>query len=284
VVKQPFSSHHPERTVLQVLRDGEAALGQTSSSPRLDSEVLLRHVLNVSQSGLIVAFPEPCPADAQVQFSEVLERRKRGEPIAYIVGEREFWGLSFHVTPDVLVPRPETELLIEEVAKDCGRRQSVHVLDLGTGSGCIAIALVKELLLRGCAQISCDVGAHICFVQGSWCRDTTQLRPPYDYIVANPPYIDSLEKTPIELTYEPPSALYSNAHGLADAAEILCSGLPLLKPGGVLLCEVGAGKGPFIEGVMGQYRGDYKVEYMGDSSELDRFRVVKVARISQGCL
>jgi release factor glutamine methyltransferase len=301
-VKQPFSSHHPERTVLQVLRDGEAALGQTSSSPRLDSEVLLRHVLNVSQSGLIVAFPELCPADAQVRFSEKLERRKRGEPIAYIVGEREFWGLSFHVTPDVLVPRPETELLIEEVTKDCGRRQAVHVLDLGTGSGCIAIALVKELLLRRCAQVSCDavdcseaalgvaranaerhgVGAQIRFVQGSWCRDTTQLRPPYDYIVANPPYIDPLEKTPIELTYEPPSALYSDAHGLADTAEILRSGLPLLRPGGVLLCEVGAGKGPFIEDVMGQYRGDYKVQYLGDGSELDRFRVIKVTKISQG--
>lgn len=301
MVKQPFSSHQFERTVLQVLRDGETALGQTSPSPRLDSELLLRHVLNVSQSGLIVAFPELCSADVQVQFCELLERRKRGEPIAYIVGVREFWGLSFHVTPDVLVPRPETELLIEEVVKDCDHRQAVHVLDLGTGSGCIAIALVKELRLRGCRQISCDavdcsgaalgvaranaeqhgVGAQIRFVQGSWCRDTKQLRPPYDYIVANPPYIDPAEQTPIELTYEPSSALYSGEHGLADSAEIMCSALPLLKPGGVLLCEVGAGKGPFIEEVMGKYRGDYQVEYLGDSSELDRFRVVKVTRISE---
>lgn len=301
MVKQLSSSAHHAHTVAQVLREGESILAQSSTSPRLDSEVILRHVMSVSQSGLIVAFPDPCPVDVYQRFTDLVARRARGEPVAYIVGEREFWGLPFRVTPDVLVPRPETELLVEEAVKECDQREHVHLLDLGTGSGCIAVALVKELLRRGCAHVTCDavdrseaalavardnaarhgVTAQIRYVQGSWCRDVQQLRPPYDCIVANPPYIDPREETPTELSYEPPTALYSAAHGLADTAEIVRSGLPLLIPQGVLLCEVGAGKGPWIEQVVGPYRGmGYQVTYLGDSSPLDRFRVVRFAKSS----
>ncbi|MFN5064076.1 MAG: peptide chain release factor N(5)-glutamine methyltransferase [Pseudomonadota bacterium] len=295
-MKQQSNSTPHTATVLQVLRAGEEELSKSSSSSRIDSEVLLRHVLNVSQSGLIIAFPEPCPVEAQARFSELIARRKKGEPIAYILGEREFWGLPFRVNPDVLVPRPESELLVEETLKRCKQHKSVNLLDMGTGSGCIAIAIVKGLLERGCSDVTCDaldisaaalavargnserhgVSVNIRFIHGSWSGDLAKLRPPYDCIVANPPYIDCSEKTPVELSYEPRSALYSDGHGLADTGEILRSGLPLLKPGGVLLCEVGAGKGPWIEKLMEGYRGNYKIDYLGDSSEQDRFRVVRV--------
>lgn len=284
-------------TVFQVLREGEEMLAHSSASPRIDSEVLLRYVLNLSQTGLIVAFPESCPDTARHQFLECIVRRKAGEPIAYIVGTREFWGLSFQVTPDVLVPRPETELLVEQVLRESSGKKTVHILDLGTGSGCIAITLVSELLARGETQVTCDavdvsdaalrvarenaqkhgVGEAIRFVSGSWCRDSNALRPPYDYIVTNPPYIDLDEVTPIELSFEPRTALYSEAHGLADVAEILRTGLPLLKPGGVLLCEVGAGKAPYIESVVGDLRREYSVSYLGDDSVHDRFRVIRIA-------
>jgi release factor glutamine methyltransferase len=292
-------------TVHQVLSLGADALALTSTSPRLDSELLLRHVLGLSQSGLILAFPEPCANEARYRFLELIERRKKREPLAYIVGEREFWGLSFCVTPDVLVPRPESELLVAEVAKASSKRREVHLLDLGTGSGCLAIALVKELIRLGCNKVTCDavdlsqaaleiaqrnaerhgVSSLIHFSQGFWCRDLTRLATPYDFIVANPPYIDPQEETPIELSYEPRGALFSDQHGLGDTAEILSTALPLLKPGGALLCEVGAGKAGLIQGVVeraleaagGEY--NFEVSYLGDiSAERDFFRVVWVGR------
>jgi len=210
VVKQPFSSESMRPTIAEVLREGEVELAASSASARLDSEVLLRYVLNVSQSGLIIAFREECPKDIHNRFRELIERRKRSEPIAYIIGEREFWGLAFRVTPDVLVPRPESELLVEQAVKELRGRDSVRIADLGTGSGCIAIALVRELKAQGCREISCDavdlsdaalviarenaarheVASHIRFVRGSWFRELGDLTPPYHCIVANPPYID----------------------------------------------------------------------------------------------
>jgi release factor glutamine methyltransferase len=302
VVKQPFNNDSNEPTILEVLRAGEQALKEISASPRLDSEVLLRYVLGLSQSGLIIAFPELCPAETSERFQSLVRRRASGEPVAYILGEREFWGLSFRVTPDVLVPRPETEIIVEHAVKELRGRQTAHILDLGTGSGCIAIACVKELQQSGCQRVSSDavdcsatalavarenaarhgVADVVRFVQGFWCREVSTLRPPYDCIVANPPYIDPREQTPIELSYEPRSALFSEAGGLADTAEIMRSALPLLTPGGVLLCEVGAGKAALIEGVMAPYRADFDVAYLGDLSDQDRFRVVRVTRNRQG--
>jgi release factor glutamine methyltransferase len=300
VVKQPFSSESMRPTIAEVLREGEVELAASSASARLDSEVLLRYVLNVSQSGLIIAFREECPKDIHNRFRELIERRKRSEPIAYIIGEREFWGLAFRVTPDVLVPRPESELLVEQAVKELRGRDSVRIADLGTGSGCIAIALVRELKAQGCGEISCDaidlsdaalviarenaarheVASHIRFVRGSWFRELRDITPPYDCIVANPPYIDPEERTPPELSFEPRQALFSADRGLADTAEILRTGLPLLTPDGVLLCEVGAGKGPIIDALVAPYSGDRQVGYLGDTSTADRFRVVRIARNS----
>lgn len=304
MVKQPFSKDCQQHTVLEVLRTGEQLLKEISASAKLDSEVLLRHALGLSQSGLIVAFPETCPPEATEQFRALLARRVTGEPVAYILGEREFWGLSFRVTPDVLVPRPETEIIVEHAVKELRGRETAHILDLGTGSGCIAIACVKELQRCGCQRVSCDavdysaaalvvakenaqrhgVAEAVHFVKGSWCHELSALRPnygsphgpPYDCIVANPPYIDPNEPTPIELSYEPRAALFSDNGGLADTAEIMQSALPLLTQGGVLLCEVGAGKAASIERVMEPYRVDFDVTYLGDLSEQDRFRVVRV--------
>jgi release factor glutamine methyltransferase len=253
-----------------------------------------------------LAFPEPCTNEARRSFLALIERRKKGEPVAYILGEREFWGLSLYVTPDVLVPRPESELLVAEVAKACSKRSEVHLLDLGTGSGCLAIALVKELTRLGCQKVTCDavdlsqaaleiakinaerhrVSSLIHFSQGFWCRDLKRLTPPYDFIVANPPYIDPLEEIPIELSYEPSGALFSEDHGLADTAEIISSAVPLLRADGALFCEVGAGKGEAIQAVVERALtaaggvSNFEVSYLGDiSAERDFFRVVKIRSV-----
>lgn len=298
MVKQPSSSAPSWPSIAEVLREGAAALAGCSASPRLDSEVLLRFVLNLSQSGLIISFTDECPRDSLKRFRELIARRKMHEPIAYIIGEREFWGLSFRVTPDVLVPRPESELLVEQALRELKGRSRVRIADLGTGSGCLAIAIVKELVAQGCRDLLCEaidlsdaalaiaqdnaarhgVASKISFIRGAWFRNLRELAPPYDFIVANPPYIDPAERTPPELRFEPPLALFSPDRGLADTAEILRTGLPLLTGCGVLLCEVGAGKGSFLEELVAPYRAEYQVSYLGDSSEADRFRVLRFER------
>jgi release factor glutamine methyltransferase len=278
-----------------LIQEGEATLAATSTSPRLDSELLAAHALGMSRSRLIVSLRDSiAEADVDV-FRAYVARRADGEPIAYILGEKEFWGLAFKVSPAVLVPRPETELVVEEGVKVLTDVPAPRILDLGTGSGCIAISLVKELMSQGkrasCDAIDCseaaleiarynsahnDVAAQIRFSQSSWFSNQDAFSPPYDVIVANPPYIDPAEQTPIELSFEPRNALYSDDEGLKDTKEIIEKGVSLLAPGGVLLCEVGAGKRALLQEYFAQHRYTYAL--LGDASPEDRFAVVKIVR------
>jgi release factor glutamine methyltransferase len=296
VVKLPSNNL---RTIGELLKEGETRLSpSSSSSPRLDSEVLLAHVLGASRSTLLVRLRDVSEESVATRFVSLIERRLRGEPVAYIVGEREFFGLPFVVSPAVLVPRPETELVVEEAAKFLAGRTSIRILDLGTGSGCIAISIVHELLRRGHKDISCDavdvspqalqvatqnarslgVEGHIRFLESDWCANRELLSPPYDCIVTNPPYIDPDEKTPIELSFEPHGALFSKGKGLSDVSRILQEALPLLGPDGRLLCEVGAGKRELLQAVVEPYRTGFDVLFLGDLSEADRFCVVALIK------
>lgn len=297
MVKQPFNSGDtPEsaKTNWDLLIEGQSALDAVSASPRLDSELLLRAALGVCQSGLILAFRDSCPEPAREIFCEFIKRRQSGEPVAYILGEREFWGLSFEVNKDVLVPRPETELVVEEALKKIRGTSKVKVLDLGTGSGCIAISIVSELLKRGVSDLSCDaldisnlalevakrnakrhgVFDQIKFICGSWFD--IELNEQYDLIVANPPYVDPAEKTPIDLSFEPRSALYSDENGLADTKQILKLMVPRLKKSGLFLCEIGAGKRAFLSELLQPYNKDFEINYLGDDSSQDRFCVLQM--------
>lgn len=283
-----------QKTFGELLQAGEEALRGTSSSARLDSEVLLAHLLGVSRSGVIARLRDHSDGDVDERFTALINRRRKGEPVAYITGEREFFGLSFVVNPAVLVPRPETELVVEEALKFLKGRGAAHILDLGTGSGCIAVALVHELRRAGCDSVQCDavdlsadalsvarenaarlrVQDCIQFVRSDWCANREELAPPYDCIVANPPYVSTDEKTPIELTYEPQGALFSNEQGLSDTRRILHEAVPLLAPGGLLLCEVGAGKRALLQPLVEPYKEYCKVMFLGDGSEADRFCVL----------
>jgi release factor glutamine methyltransferase len=283
-----------QKTFGELLQAGEEALRSTSSSARLDSEVLLAHLLGVSRSGVIARLRDPSDGDINERFAALINRRGRGEPVAYITGEREFFGLSFLVNPAVLVPRPETELVVEEALKFLKGRGATHILDLGTGSGCIAVALVHELKRAGCGSLRCDavdrsadalkvaqenasrlrVQDYIHFVRSDWCANRAELSPPYDCIVANPPYVSTDEKTPVELTFEPQGALFSGEQGLSDTRRILHEAVPLLAPGGLLLCEVGAGKRALLQPLVEPYEKQCAVTYLGDTSEADRFCVL----------
>lgn len=299
MAKSPFSS---ASSLGELLHAGTEELHATSSSARLDCEVLLGFVLERSRAGVIASLRDPCSLEQSKLFAALIARRKSGEPVAYITGEREFWGLQFKVTAAVLIPRPESELVVEAALAHLAGIKEVRLLDLGTGSGCLAISLVKELGSRGVRVDVCDavdkspaalevaranavahgVGSAISCIESDWCSAAANMSPPYDCIVANPPYVDIDEHVPVELSFEPASALFAEGRGLRDVVEVLRQATPLLKPGGILLCEVGAGKRSLLADLTAQYEGEFEVSLLGDDSEFDRFCVVKLVRRRQG--
>jgi release factor glutamine methyltransferase len=226
----------------------------------------------------------------------MIERRKTGEPFAYIVGEREFWGLPFEVSPVVLVPRPESELLVETALELCAGLATPRIVDLGTGSGCLVIALLSELLKRPgvvpqavAVDISADalvvaernavrhgVREHITFVQSDWFDRSDAFKPPYDLVLANPPYIDPQDQVPVELSYEPRSALFADEGGLREVRRICAQTATMVAPGGVLLCEVGAGKRAALMKANNWFDPQWQVSLLGDDDSMDRFTVLKV--------
>lgn len=289
-----------DSSVGELLQKGEQFLSVTSSSPRLDSEVLLAHALHCSRSSLIVRLRDLCSPEAQSVFQEYLARRVTGEPVAYILGEKEFWKFSFQVSPAVLVPRPESELLVEEALKVLRDITAPKLIDLGTGSGCLVISIVKELLRAGRKPEACvavdysrealkvaesnakchGVSDCITFVQSDWFERREAFSPPYDLIVANPPYIPPDEKVPVELSFEPKGALFSAEQGLLDVKRIVADGVGMLAPNGVILCEVGAGKRTALRDFFAASYPGLRVECLGDDSGKDRFTIIRVERSS----
>jgi len=221
-----------------------------------DARALLRRVLGVDQAWL-VAHPEQLLTQAQhARFRDWVERRRAGEPVAYLTGSREFYSLEFKVTPAVLIPRAETELLVELALERVEPARPLRVLDLGTGSGSIAVAIARE---RPAAQLTAvDAsrealavarenaqrhGARVEFVEGSWFSALGGCR--FDVIVANPPYIaeDDPHLAQGDLRFEPRVALAAGAQGL-DAIEAIVEQAPRhLVPGGWLLFEHGYNQG-----------------------------------------
>jgi release factor glutamine methyltransferase len=259
--------------------------------------MLLGHLLGFNRTQIIVNNDQPCSADVVAHFSALIERRQRGEPVAYITGEREFWGLSFHVSPAVLVPRPESELLVEEALSFVGAARAVRCIDLGVGSGCLSIALVAELRKQRCdvwcvgVDISADalrvaemnarrhgVGDRITYVQGDWFDGVKDRSSPYDLIIANPPYIDPADQVPIDLSFEPRGALFAEEEGLKDVRIILERSASMLRSGGLLLIEVGAGKRDHVRPLLLSYESVYDIALLGDGSEDDRFTVIKLMK------
>jgi release factor glutamine methyltransferase len=294
VERQSFNN---QPTIGELIHRGALALAGVSSSARLDSEVLLGHLLGYSRTQLIVHAIALCKPEVVAHFSAFIERRQRGEPVAYITGEREFWGLSFAVSPSVLVPRPESELIVEEALAFAGAVSSLRFVDLGVGSGCLSIALVVELLKRRCdargvgvdmsrealevAEANAkrhEVHGRIVYAHGNWFEGAPEIRPPYDLVMANPPYIDPAEQVPIELSFEPHCALFAEERGLRDVRIILEQASSRLRSGGLLLAEVGAGKRAALRDLLPAFEPQYEFSFLGDDSEADRFTVVRALR------
>ena len=230
-----------------------------SDSPRLDAELLLCHLLDKPRSHLF-AWPERAvPAATVERYRALLARRAAGEPVAHLTGEREFWSLSLRVSADTLVPRPETELLVELALAEIRAHGLESALDLGTGSGAIALALASECprlavtatdasaaALRIAADNAARHGLQPRLLCGDWYAAVPGER--FALIASNPPYIaaDDPDLDAATLAHEPRAALLADDGGLADIAAIIAGAADHLLPGGLLLVEHGWKQGAAV--------------------------------------
>lgn len=258
-------------------------LVEVSESPRLEAEVLLAAALNRPRSTLH-AWPERMPEPEQAaRFNAWLNRRRAGEPVAYILGRREFWSLELAVTPATLIPRPETELLVELALERLPANHPVTVADLGTGSGAIALALAVErpqarivatdqspaaLAVARCNARRLKI-TRVEFRQGDWCTPLAGER--FELIVANPPYVAAADPRwqEGELRFEPSAALISGEAGLDALRAIIAAAPDHLQPGGWLLLEHGYDQGEAVPALL-QEQGLVEVSDHRDAAGLSR--------------
>lgn len=234
-----------------LLQDVAGRLEAVSDSPRLDAEVLIGLAIDVPRS-YFFSNPEDIPDDGAVErLDKNLARRLAGEPMAYITGIKEFWSLELMVTPATLIPRPETELLVELALREIPRKGAWSILDLGTGSGAIAVAIASERPLSDIIAVEQSVDAlrvaeqnvrnldlaNVECLQGDWTKPV--LGRVFDLIVSNPPYVAAGHPDLTRLAREPQLAIVSGADGL-DAIRVLARDCPeVLKAGGSMMIEHG---------------------------------------------
>jgi release factor glutamine methyltransferase len=261
-MNQPEPLQEEAWTVARVLRWASQDLSRrgVSDSARLDVELLLAHALGIDRVKLIVESERPLASSELTAFREFLRRRRRCEPVAYILGEREFYGLRFSVNRHVLIPRPDTETLVE-VALARTRERHLHgrALDVCTGSGCVAIAFAKErptwqVTGSDISNDALEVARHNALRLGAiWNVDflhsdllsDIDREARFDLITANPPYIpegDLQTLSPDIRDHEPTCALIGGPDGLALLRRLVRAAPELLAPGGMLALEVGAGQ------------------------------------------
>lgn len=224
---------------------------------RVDAELLLLHILQRPSSWLYTHADDVLEMDVQTTYAALVDRRAAGEPLAYITGRRGFWSLDLEVTPATLIPRPETELLVEQALQRLPVDSACDVADLGTGSGAIALAIARER--PGARMVATDASAdalvvaqrnaqrhgitNVVFMQGDWLAPLAGRR--FEVIVSNPPYIEAADPHlgQGDLRFEPAGALAAGADGLDDIRRIVRDARKHLQPGGWLLFEHGWNQG-----------------------------------------
>ncbi|MBD8897980.1 peptide chain release factor N(5)-glutamine methyltransferase [Rhodanobacter sp. DHG33] len=247
-------------TVHHLLREAELRLGGG-----VDAGILLLHVLGQPRSWLFAHGSDAVDRDTQAAFEALVERRAAGEPVAYLTGRRGFWTLDLEVTPATLIPRPETELLVELALDRLPRDTADRVADLGTGSGALALAIASERSLAHIVATDASAEAlavaqrnaqrldlaNVRFLHGDWLAPLKGER--FALIVSNPPYIEAADPhlAQGDLRFEPASALASGADGLDDIRRIVADARACLEPGGWLLFEHGWNQGDAARVLLG---------------------------------
>lgn len=279
------------RGILQEATSALEAAGRGAA--RLDAEVLLAHILTTDRAGLYRDAEETIGERALQDFTTLVTRRCKGEPVAYLLGEKEFWSLDFSVDDRVLTPRPETEILIEETLSLAARctEPALHILEIGTGSGAVSIALASELphALFWSTDISTEALAvarsnaerhaladRITFIAGDVFAPVTGE---FHFIISNPPYIpeEEFDTLPVDVRqYEPRMALVGGRRGLDIHRELIRQAHRFLLEDGWMLLEMGHGQGLQIEALLqedGHYeRITFRADYGGE------LRVVRAAK------
>lgn len=267
-------------------------------TPELDAEVLLMHSLKMDRHELYRLSGDFINTDERDLYKQCIKRRSMREPVAYITGHKEFRSLDFQVTHDVLIPRPETETLVDETITECtqkkDKRNVIRILELGTGSGVVAVSLAKEInpIALIATDISLDilkiardnahlhqVNPHISFVVGRYLEAIRDEANRFDCIVSNPPYIsksDWEDAQPEIRDHEPMDSLYGGADGLDFYRAIIPDAPLLLNEDGWLILEVGMGQADLISGMIKETGNYTRVVMIQDLSGINR--VVKAQK------
>ena len=258
-----------------------------SESPRLDAEVLLAHVRGCPRIALYTAFDTPVADAERSRFRELVKRRGEGEPVAYLVGSKEFFSLPFAVNKGVLVPRPETEGLVVRTLDLCKALTAPRIIDVGTGSGAIAVTLAKHLphavvvatdISPEALAVARDnaarhgVAERIRFVECDLMA-AAEAAGPWNVIVSNPPYVreDEFESLPRDVRlHEPRTALVSGPTGVEVVARLAAAAAESLAPGGWLLVEIGPAVAAAAEAVLDAQAGLVREPTLPDIAELPR--------------
>jgi release factor glutamine methyltransferase len=272
-------------TVLEILSQAERLLAKhTVDSPRLSAQILLAKALGVSRLDLMLDPSRSVPPGACRAFNDLLERRATHEPVAYLVGSKEFYGLDFQVDSRVLIPRPETEELVDHVCREFATTDSLTFADLGTGSGILAVTLAHLFPRARCVAVDIESGAlelarsNGCIhgVAGRLLMVQADFLTPFtasclDLVVSNPPYVterEYAELSPDVAGFEPQRALVGGRDGLDCLRSIEIEARRVLKPGGVLWAEIGWMQGEPAEKLFANWSACQIVKDLG---ERDRF-------------
>ncbi len=252
---------------------------------RQDAETLLLHVLGKNKAWLLSHLDEELPEDQAARYTQLLERRYRGEPIQYITGETEFYGLPFRVTPEVLIPRPETEHLVEKALELASNFVAPRIVDVGCGSGGIAVALAHKLdhaqitaidlsasalaIARQNAQLNA-VSHRIRFLEGDLLAPVAEER--FEIVVSNPPYVPATDRPTLSVEvrdYEPALALFAGPDGLDIYRRLIPQAFAALVPGGFIALEIGHGQSPAIRALLAA-SGFHQIEVVSDLQGIPR--------------
>jgi release factor glutamine methyltransferase len=267
------------------------AAGYNEAEAAVDAEVLARHALGWTREQMLVRWREPVPPDFEPRYATLLARRTHHEPVAYIVGHREFWGLEIAVTRDTLIPRPESELIVEEtLAAAPHLSEAPTIVDVGTGSGCLAVAIAHEL--RSAKLIGIDVSTaaldvarrnaithgvadRITWLVASMLEAVTW---PVDLIVSNPPYVplrDAATLQPDVRDYEPPVALFSGEDGLATIRALVTQARGRLRQDGWLIFEFGYGQANAVARLVDHANAWHLIRLRHDLQNIPRTAVLR---------
>jgi release factor glutamine methyltransferase len=269
---------------------GRLTNGPHPERARQDAETLLLHVLDKNKAWLIAHADDDLSEDQAARFAELLERRYHGEPIQYITGEAEFYGLPFHVTPEVLIPRPETEHLVEKAIEfarlpDGFSSKTYRIVDVGTGSGAIAVALAHHLpnaqltaldISLDVLNVACEnalrnaVVDRIQFIQSDLLAAVAHER--FDMVVSNPPYVPETDRDSLSVEvrdHEPGLALFAGEDGLDIYRRLIPEAFAVLGAGGYLLMEISYGQSAAVAAMLEQ-AGFERIEFVPDLQGIPR--------------